>query len=248
VVEKVDASVTNIDGIASKNPQNPAAYTTAPLPGFSPVANGVWLDHRNALVHPVQGWLAIADLHFGYEHRRRRAGHLTPDWGTTTLKERLSNLLIDHHPTTLILVGDIMDGSANLREALDFLAHLRSQVPRLIPIIGNHDRAITHRDPTFVTHHQEPGFFFHHGHEPLPETNPSSSIIITGHHHPAVSIKDGAGLHLKLSALIREQLHNPKKEQWVLPAFSPWAAGGEYTSPHTRLATWVCAPNRVWQI
>jgi len=242
VVEKVDPSVTILNGNASAKAQNP---TTSD--GFRPVAHGVWLDHRHALIHPVQGWMAIADLHYGYELRRRREGHLTPDWGRDALETRLASLIADHQPRSLILVGDIMDGAASIRETLDFLNRLRPQVEQLIPLSGNHDRPILLRDHAFKPHCSEPGFFFHHGHEPLPnEALDPGTVVITGHHHPSVLIKDGAGLRLKLPALVQEKLTEPDLEQWILPAFSPWAAGGEYRSPHPRLATWLCAPNRVW--
>jgi len=247
VVEKVDPSVTILSGNASAKAQNPASPAVAGGRCFRHVAHGVWLDHRHALVHPAQGWLALADLHYGYELRRRREGHLTPDWGRQTLEARLEDLLRDHQPRTLILVGDIMDGASSIVETLDFLQRLRPRVENLIPLSGNHDRPALRRDFSFAPHHSEPGFFFHHGHEPLPETPPPpGSIVITGHHHPSVQIRDGAGLRLKLPALVCEKLDAHGLEQWVLPAFSPWAAGGEYRSPHPRLATWLCAPGRVW--
>jgi hypothetical protein len=33
----------------------------------------------------------------------------------------------------------------------------------------------------------------------------------------------------------------------VLPAFSPWAAGGAYSSSSAR-RTWLCTPGRVWPL
>jgi hypothetical protein len=37
------------------------------------VAHNVILDRRLALFHECQGWLAVADLHFGYELSQRAA-------------------------------------------------------------------------------------------------------------------------------------------------------------------------------
>jgi len=34
-------------------------------------------------------------------------------------------------------------------------------------------------------------------------------------------------------------------ERWLLPAFSPWAAGGAYKSTAI-IQQWICAPGRVW--
>ena len=45
------------------------------------VVPGVWLDSRRALIHREAGWMAAADVHFGYEVTRRAEGGLFPLWG-----------------------------------------------------------------------------------------------------------------------------------------------------------------------
>ncbi len=45
------------------------------------IAPNVLLDGRLALFHEVERWLAVADLHFGYELSQRAAGRLMPLWG-----------------------------------------------------------------------------------------------------------------------------------------------------------------------
>ncbi len=209
-----------------------------------PVAPGLLLDSRRALVHTEQHWLAVADLHFGYEARRRREGALMPDWGMAQGEQALHDLLTDHQPQRLILVGDVMDGAGAVAETLALLERLRARV-EVVCVEGNHDRAGLRRAGQFLPHWQEGAFWFEHGHLPL---NPAPGrFVITGHEHPAVRLADGAGLRLKLPALVQEQLTS-ECERWILPAFSPWAAGGEYSSPCPRLATWLCAPHRVWPI
>ena len=49
------------------------------------IANHVLLDGRLALFHEREKWLAIADLHFGYELSRRAAGWLIPFWGMDSI-------------------------------------------------------------------------------------------------------------------------------------------------------------------
>lgn len=227
------------------------------------MAPGVRLDSRRALFHESQGWLAVADLHYGYEVHRRRQGALLPDWGMPQCEEVLRGLLEDHQPRRLILVGDVMDGSGSAAQTSDLLDRLGALVPEIVCIEGNHDRPALRKQRPFVKTHCEDGFVFHHGHQIRPgamddaaETSPinlplgegqEKCVHITGHEHPAWTLRDGAGLRLKLPALVRQQA-GPGLEHWILPAFSPWAAGGEYTSPLPRLATWVCAPGRVWQV
>ena len=62
------------------------------------VADNVLLDGRLALFHQAEGWLAVADLHFGYELSQRAAGRLVPLWGMTSIEDRLQELLAEYQP------------------------------------------------------------------------------------------------------------------------------------------------------
>lgn len=211
-----------------------------------PVDGGVLLDSRRALVHVEQGWMAVADLHYGYELRRRRAGALMPDWGMAQCEETLLALLVEHRPRRLILVGDVMDGSGSLTETLGLLERL-GRLTELVCIEGNHDSAGLRKAASMVADWLEPGFVFEHGHRPL-SPNPPPGVTITGHEHPALRIEDGAGLRLKLPAFVVEQRMDGSR-RWILPAFSPWAAGGEFKveDAGSVLTVWACAPGRVWK-
>lgn len=221
--------------------------SAAPSVITAEIAPGVLLDSRRALVHPAQGWMALADLHYGYELNRNRDGALLPRWGMGECLATLLALIRDHRPRRLILVGDIMDGGGSVTQTGAFLDDLRLQVHELILIEGNHDRSALKRGWQLQKHHREGGFIFHHGHQSAPPPEDNADVThITGHEHPAVSLRDGAGLRLKLPAFIQQRLC-PVTQHWILPAFSPWAAGGEYTSAHSLLATWACAPARIWR-
>ncbi|MCB1225738.1 MAG: metallophosphoesterase [Verrucomicrobiales bacterium] len=233
--------------------------------GLARIAEGTVLDHRLALVHPEGGWLAIADLHYGFESHRRKQGALLPAWGMQTTRQAVLDLLAAHRPRTLILVGDVMDGSGAADATAALLKELRQEVPLLIPLLGNHDRPALTRDEGFQSLHVEGRFLFHHGHEPMQvrawldqqaRVPPGGWIHVCGHLHPGWRWRDGAGLSLRAPALLRERLtaaddpltHAASAERWVLPAFSPWAAGGVLKSPHTRLGTWACLGGRVFAV
>ena len=49
--------------------------------GQAEVAPGVFLDSRLGLYHQHERWLAISDVHFGYEMSRRAAGGVTSNKG-----------------------------------------------------------------------------------------------------------------------------------------------------------------------
>ncbi|HYF36492.1 MAG TPA: metallophosphoesterase [Prosthecobacter sp.] len=215
------------------------------------MAPDVLLDSRRALVHTRQEWLAVADVHFGYEVQRRRQGALLPQWGMAACEETLRDLVTHHQPRRLILVGDIMDGSGSATETAGLLDRLQALVGEIVCILGNHDRAALKKAWRFVATHREEAFTFSHGHEWRVDGGADTEEAVThviGHEHPAIDFNDGAGLNLKLPAFVQERV-NERTQRWVLPAFSPWAAGGQMKRRpgHERLATWACAPTRVWR-
>jgi putative SbcD/Mre11-related phosphoesterase len=194
--------------------------------------------------------MAVSDIHYGYEIHRSRQGALLPNWGMQQCLTTLLALLQDHQPERLILVGDIMDGTSSVVHTNAFLDQLKPHVPQLVLIEGNHDRTGLKKAWQLQKTHQERGFLFHHGHRTIaPPSVPSlhEEVHITGHAHPAVSFNDGAGLQLKIPAFIQQKLLTGE-QNWILPAFSPWASGGRYHSQHQPLATWACAPTRIWQM
>jgi len=200
------------------------------------IAPHVLLDGRLALFHETERWLAVADLHFGYELSQRAAGRLMPLWGMQSIERRLEELLDDYRPQRLIILGDLVHDRASMELARELLARLRERC-EVIPLAGNHDRHFlptTALSPRWET----PDFVFQHGHSVLEETE---RIRIIGHHHPAAAIRDGAGLRLKCPAFVQQG------RCWILPAFSPWAGGVEWPDDgNARI--WLCTPRRVLRV
>jgi metallophosphoesterase superfamily enzyme len=82
-------------------------------------------------------------------------------------------------------------------------------------------------------------FFLHHGDKLV--MRPRGAVELVGHHHPAVTWRDGAGLYLKLPGLVQ----GPKR--WILPAFSPWAEGTDWTRElKTKEVLWSISPKRIF--
>ena len=237
--------MTRVSGIASVT--GTSSFATAK------VAPEVWLDSRLALWHETQRWLAVSDLHFGYELNRNRHGGLYPLWGMHTVEQRLRELITHYQPARLILVGDVMDGTGSADETLALVARIAKEC-ELICIMGNHDAPVLRRASGFVESHMEEGFYFHHGHRMAemygwlaPEER--HCIHITGHLHPAYLFSDGAGLRLKMPAFMQARFDLPTDETesappecWVLPAFSPWASGARI--PKTNDGTQLYAVHR----
>lgn len=207
-----------------------------PFSGQSFVAEDVILDGRLAVFHQQQRWLAVADLHFGYEISQRAAGRLHPLWGMDSIEKRLLDLVSDYRPVSLFLLGDLVHDPAAAGLAAQLVSRLRASCETVL-VAGNHDRKIA-AALGMVDAVERDGFYFQHGHgSPMKDDR----IQVIGHHHPAGHLADGAGLRLKLPAFVREE------RRWILPAFSPWAAGAIW--PEDGGAdVWLCTPQRVLRL
>jgi metallophosphoesterase superfamily enzyme len=221
------------------------------------VGYGCVLDARRALYHETDGWLAVADIHYGHELNRTRQRHretLQPHWCMAATETRLMELLHDYQPRTLVLNGDVMDGGGSWRDAVKLIERVRSAVPELIFIEGNHERRQVKEAGGCKPWHRIGRFLFQHGHKfeaVLAEArfeleHPSEFIHITGHEHPVVMIDGGEGPRQKVPALIQQRLRGTvPAEHWIMPAFSPWAGASVYASQHDRIGTWLCEETQV---
>jgi hypothetical protein len=200
------------------------------------VAGNVLLDGRLALFHKRQRWLAVADLHSGYELSQQAMGNLFPLWGMQTIEARLKELLRDYKPVRLIILGDVVHDRAGIRELAALLKRLGRHC-KVVLIAGNHDRQLA-EVVDLLDSWRSNGFFFHHGDFLYKQRD---CIQIIGHHHPASTVRDGAGLRLKLPAFIQQ------KNCWVMPAFSPWASGTNWIDK-SESRIWLCSPKRILRL
>src|SRR5215212_8320940 len=202
-------------------------------PARCDIADQVMLDGRLALFHQQQRWLAVADLHFGFELSQRAAGSLFPLWGMQTIQSRLAELLTDYRPVHLVLLGDLVHDRTGAG-ALSALIEKLNRHTKVVLIAGNHDRQLA-KQADVVAAWRSDGFYFHHGHCGQ-ET--ADEIQVIGHHHPAQVVRDGAGLRIKLPAFVQQS------HCWIMPAFSPWAAGTVWPQDDTS-RIWLCSPTRI---
>lgn len=206
------------------------------------VAPDTMLDARLALYHRAERWLAVADVHFGYEVSLRAAGALFPMWGMDSIEARLLALLEDYRPARLIVAGDFVHNRDARAEGIGLARRLQAALQslgggELVLVAGNHDRRAFPAGEMREWHATE-RFFFHHGDRPTPCGGTAGKTTIIGHHHPARTLSDGAGFSAKLPAFVQTD------EQWILPAFSPWAAGGG-KGFGTNARHWLCSAKRI---
>jgi len=156
--------------------------------------------------------LIVADTHFGIEadlashglhFRSRSRGRL----------ERLLRTIDQADPDELILLGDVKHSIPTLtRQEYDelpkILDALRDRIPlRVFP--GNHDIGIERfckegelmpKDGAILD-----GVAYLHGHM-VPAPTLGGHLIVVGHHHPLLSIRDEVGCALQAPAYIRTGL------------------------------------------
>lgn len=208
----------------------------SPVTNQAQVAEDILLDGRLALYHQRQRWLAVADLHFGYEISQRAAGRLTPMWGMDSSEERLMDLISDYQPRHLVILGDLVHDRASVAEAQRLLERIAALTEPIV-LAGNHDRHVA-GSIAMLDSWESDGFFLHHGHC---VADAGDRIQIIGHHHPAGNISDGAGLRLKLPAFVQQG------NCWIMPAFSPWA-GGVVWPADEESRVWLCSPARILRL
>ncbi len=202
----------------------------------SEIQPGVWLDNRRAVFIESLRLLVVSDLHWGYSESHRSRGNLLPEWGDAKIASDLNTLIADYQPAELLWLGDSLHTMAGRLGAEMFL----DACPVPVTILpGNHDaRWKAALGPRFVLRGR---YAFHHGDTAQPL--PPGVIEIIGHHHPAFNWWDGAGARLKLPALVWGA------QRWIMPAFSPWAAGAPWNNALAEdEKLWVIAPQRLFAV
>lgn len=202
------------------------------------VQPGVILDSRRALYLARARLLVVADLHWGYAASHRAAGNLLPLWGDGLIASTLRTLLEEYRPAGMLWLGDSLHALPGRAAAESFLEEVQGWGVPVTILAGNHDRRWS--VPAGRTLERD-GYIFHHGDQEL--SPPRGLVEVIGHHHPAATLRDGAGARVRLAALVASPA------RLILPAFSPWAAGvawNERLDPGENL--WAIAPSRIFAV
>src|SRR5512139_829647 len=153
--------------------------------------------------------LVVADLHFGIEADLALHGlHFR-----SRTKARLKRLLaiVDRvDPDRLVVLGDVKHSIPSMTrqeyyELPRILATLRERVPLLV-FPGNHDIGIErYLGPAEICAKEGAvidGIGYLHGHT-YPSPALAGHLMIVGHHHPLLSLRDSVGCALRSPAYLR---------------------------------------------
>lgn len=174
------------------------------------------LDKERALFLPKHQLLAISDLHLGKSAHFRQAGLQVPSTIAQTDLQRLSLLIKQYSPKTLLINGDMFHHGLNAD--IDEFSVWRKQYQELnfLLVKGNHDRLSDANYAAMNIEIHEPSFclgpfcFIHDA----PNGMGEELYPISGHIHPGVTIVGKAKQRLKFPCFYFG------KDYAVLPAFS----------------------------
>lgn len=185
--------------------------------------------------------LIISDLQIGLEENLTKRGFLVPKRQLSLIKNRLEKIFSIVRPDTVIVNGDLKHefGGINRqewKETLEVIDYIMENSRKLILIKGNHDIVLgpiaKKRAISLVEYYKIKDIIVLHGHK-LILNSLNSNLIIIGHEHPAVSLKEDAKLE-KYKCFLKGKYD--KKTVIVMPSFNMLNEGsnvlnGEMMSP-----------------
>jgi len=211
-------AVCKADDVAQ--PQGSARITLASMALALLPEGAVWGADARALI--------VGDLHLGKAAHFAARGQMLPPQEARETLLRLTRLVDQHRPETLVLLGDSFHskrGAAALDAGvMAALNHLATRTRHLF-ITGNHDRDL----PPLITGQSAATFALGDitlRHEPFAD----GQAEIVGHLHPSARLKTAAGMVRR-----RCFVHTPHR--LILPAFGSLTGSRDVSSPE--FAPWL---------
>ncbi len=178
--------------------------------------------------------LAVADLHLGYEGVMAKRGILVPKANLKFIKKSIKSAVELTSAKNIIVDGDIKNDFSDVdveefNELFELIHFLKDLNLSITLIKGNHDNFVERYKEAFnlKVYRQETlieNYLFLHGEElPAEDKLQSSSTLIMGHEHPAISIYTEAGSKEKLKCFLYGKYDG--KPILVLPAMSYFSGG-----------------------
>jgi putative SbcD/Mre11-related phosphoesterase len=187
-----------------------------------------------AILLEKEGLLVAADLHIGLEDESEEKGIHIPAPILPTIIKHVITPAIELGCSGVILLGDVKHEFAKVTGAEWFgvkklISKLRERNLKVEVVRGNHDnyiiKILKELDvPLHDPYLELSGIILTHGHKTLIEKG--GKIVIMGHEHPAITLKDDVGIKHKFKAFI--DLQTSGGRYLVLPSVSPLAYGSEF--------------------
>lgn len=155
-----------------------------------------------ALYLKKQKILVLSDVHIGYEESLNKQGVLIPRFQFKDLILKLKKIFSVVNPELVIINGDLKHEFGSIsdqewRDTLKFLDFFTERGKKVILMKGNHDTILgpiaKKRDVEIKDYHFVDDIYITHG-DKIPKNNDfkKSNVLIIGHTHPAISLRDEA--------------------------------------------------------
>ncbi len=180
----------------------------------------------------VDKYVIIADLHLGFEEYMSKRGVYLPP---LQLKRALEVLEQLPRSRTLVIAGDIKHtfeglGRREKRDVITFLEKATNKFEEVILIRGNHDTFIkpilTDFGVELADELADKKIVITHGHEMM---RSGGELIIMGHEHPSITLRDQLGVTAKFSCFLYVPLKDGRKAL-VLPPVGAYQSGTSITT------------------
>jgi len=194
--------------------------------------------------------LIFADTHLGFEEDMASKGVYLPKVQLKNVLEMLDDALSSLSVERVVIVGDVKHNFSKLtyqegKELRELFGYLKSRgIGEIHLVRGNHDNYVgIVASKMDVLMHDEAyvvdDIVFIHGHKSLPD-NMEAKLIIMGHEHPSIGLRDEIGFIAKFSCFLKTPLVDGLTAI-VLPASGIYQTGTrvslartEYLSPIMR--------------
>ncbi len=190
------------------------------------IHESLWLKKEQILV--------ISDLHLGYEEYLQQKGILLPKLQINQIIAKLKKFFKQVNPKKIIINGDLKHEFGRVlrqewKDILHLINFLLENCQELILIKGNHDLILgpiaEKKNVKVVKDYLIKDILIIHGDQLVetetPETTKTKMIII-GHEHPAVSLKEKSKVE-KFKCFLKGRWKG--QELIVLPSFNPLLEG-----------------------
>lgn len=187
--------------------------------------------------------LLVSDVDVGVELALSRKGVLLPLQHLKTA-ELLNGLLREAGCNELFILGDAKHDFLGAREdevrVLNSFFHAINA--KVTVVKGNHDSQIEKVGGIRVVDakgllvkEKNTSYLLLHGHAAPDEKDfAEADVVVMGHHHPLVEVKEGNGFAWREKAWVVGEFARPRKRFVVLPAFSELSGGVAFTSKTAR--------------
>lgn len=180
--------------------------------------------------------VVLADTHIGFEEEMADKGVFIPRFQKKRLLGIIDEVTNAVDADTLVIAGDFkhkFDGLGRIEriELSEVLKYALSRFNKLIVVRGNHDNylpLLTRKYRFEVVEYLLVGnILIIHGHNELP-TNIKAEIVIMGHEHPTITLRDSLGSIGRFQCFLVGDLINSSK-LITLPAVGAYQTGSRVT-------------------